>query len=134
MCELNLQNIYFLLVRQRGGRLSVLESFINYVDGSLVFSKDFLRNEPAMYEELFSPSCKGYVLDLLKNLMAEMKALKLEESGEVLDGLKFVQNVGATALWKFNCDLASEVEGFVREFDRLDVVEERERLYLLAQA
>ena len=134
MCEINLQIIYILFVRQKGRRLFALESFINYVDGSLVFSEDFVRNEPAMYEELFSPRCKGYVLDLLEKLMAEMKALKLEESGEILDGLEFVQNVGATALWKFNCDLASEVEGFVREFDRLDVVEERERLYLLAQA
>jgi len=87
-----------------------------------------------MYEELFSLECKGYVLDLLEKLMAEMKVLRFEESGEVLDGLEFVQNVGATALWKFNRSLDSEVESFVREFDRLDVIEERERLYSLAQA
>lgn len=134
MCEITLQIIYFLFVHQKGRRLSVLEFYINYIDGDLVFSEDFLRNEPAMYEELFSLGCKGYVHDLLEKLMTGMKVLKFEESGEVLDGLEFVQNVGATALWRFNCDLDSEVESFVREFDRLDVVEERERLYLLAQA
>ncbi|MEB0048718.1 MULTISPECIES: hypothetical protein [unclassified Pseudomonas] len=134
MCEITMQIIYFLFVHQKGRRLSVLEFCINYIDGDLAFSEDFLRNEPAMYEELFSLECKGYMLDLLEKLMTEMKVLRFEESGEVLDGLEFVQNVGATALWKFNCNLSSEVESFVREFDRLDVVEERERLYSLAQA
>ncbi|MEX5573764.1 hypothetical protein Q1J52_12620 [Pseudomonas lijiangensis] len=126
--------IYFLFVHQSGRRISILESYINYIDGELAFSEDFLRNEHEMYEELFSLECKGHVLDLLEKLMAEMKVLRFEESGDVLDGLEFVQNVGATALWKFNCSLDSEVESFVRGFDRLDVFEERERLYSLAQA
>jgi hypothetical protein len=65
--------------------------------------------------------------------MAEMKVLTFEGSEDILDGLEFIQNVGATALWKFNCDMASEMESFVREFDRLDVIGERERLYLLAK-
>ncbi|MGZ0713734.1 hypothetical protein [Pseudomonas palleroniana] len=134
MCEITMQIIYFLFVHQKARRLYVLEFCINYIDGNLVFSEDFLRNESAMYEELFSLQCKRYVLDLLEKLMNEMKGLKFEESGEVLDGLEFVQHVGATALWRFHCNLDSGLERFVREFDRLDVVEERERLYSLAQA
>lgn len=102
MCEITMQIIYFLFVHQGGRRLSVLESCINYVDEVFVFSEDLLRNEPAMYEELFSLECKGQVLVLLEKLMAEMKVLTFEESGEVLDGLEFVQGVGATALWRFN--------------------------------
>jgi hypothetical protein len=134
MCEITMQIIYLLFVRQNERRLSVLEVRINYIDGDLVFSEDFLRNEPAMYEELFSLKCKGYVLGLLEKLMAEMKGLTFEESERVLDGLEFVQNVGATAMWKFNCNLDAELRSFVREFDRLDSVEERKRLYSLAQA
>ncbi|QXZ11958.1 hypothetical protein KVQ82_17930 [Pseudomonas sp. AO-1] len=134
MCEITMRIVYFLFVHQKGRRLSALEFCINYIDGELTFSEDFLRNEPAMYEQLFSLECKGYVLDLLEKMMGKMKVLRFEESGEVLDGLEFVQNVGATALWKFNCNLDSEVESFVREFDRLDIVEERKRLYSLAQA
>ncbi|MEE4790908.1 hypothetical protein V2K52_25690 [Pseudomonas alliivorans] len=129
-----MQIIYLLFVRKNERRLSVLEAWINYIDGDLVFSEDFLRNEPEMYEELFSLKCKGYVLGLLEKLMAEMKGLRFEESERVLDGLEFVQNVGATALWKFNCNLDAELRSFVREFDRLDSVEERKRLYSLAQA
>ncbi|MFS2067273.1 hypothetical protein ACEN9D_00730 [Pseudomonas sp. CT11-2] len=134
MCEITLQIIYFLFLHQKGRRLPVLEFCINYIDGSFVFSEDFVRNEPAMYQELFSSECNGYVLNLLKNLMAEMKVLTFEGSEDILDGLEFIQNVGATALWKFNCDMASEMESFVREFDRLDVIGERERLYLLTQS
>ena len=133
MCEFNLRTIYFLFVSQGGRRFSILESYINYVDGMMVFSEDFLRNEPAMYEELFSLGCRGYMLDLLKKLMAELKGMKFEESVGVLEVLEFVQGVCAAALWKFNCELPSEVECFVREFDRLDAVGEKERLYLSAQ-
>ncbi|KAA0978049.1 hypothetical protein [Pseudomonas sp. ANT_H12B] len=133
MCQLAMQVIYFIFVHQNGRRLLAFESCINYIDGDLVFLEDFLRNEPAMYEELFSPGCNGYVLVLLKKLMTEMKELKLEDSGEVLDGIEFIQNVGATALWKFKCDLTAELDSFVREYDRLDVAEERKRLYLFAQ-
>lgn len=134
MCEVTLQLIYFLFVRQKGARIPVLERYINYIDGSLVFSEDFMRNEPVMYKDLFSVKCKDYMLDLFRKLMTDLKVLKFEGSGEILDGLEFVQNISATALWKFNCDLVSEMEDFVREFDRLDVIEERKRLYLLAQA
>lgn len=133
MCEITMKMIYFLFAHQNGRRLSVLEPHINYIDEGLAFSEDLLRNERAMYEDLFSLRCKGYVLGLLEQLMIEMKGLRLEESEKVLDGLEFVQSVGATALWKFNCDLDPELKSFVREFDRLDAVEERVRLYSLAQ-
>ena len=133
MCEITMKMIYFLFAHQNGRRLSILESHINYIDEGLSCSEDFLRNERAMYEELFSLRCKGYVVGLLEKLMIEMKGLRFDESEKVLDGLEFVQNVGAKALWKFNCNLDAELKSFVREFDRLDAVEERVRLYSLAQ-
>lgn len=133
MCEMTLQAIYFLFVHVSGRRLTALESYINYVDGEMVFSDDLLRNEPDMYGDLFSSGCKGYLHDLFGELLAELKLLRFEESEAVLDGLEFVQNVGATALWKFNCNLSPDMEDFVRGFDRLDTVEDRKRLYLLAQ-
>ena len=69
----------FLFVHQKGRRLSVLGFCISYVDRGLAVPEDFLRNEPTMYEELFSLECKGCVLDLLdllERLMAEIKVLR----------------------------------------------------------
>ena len=133
MCIWNLQIIYCLFVSREGVRTPLLEQYIKYVEGEVIFSEDFLRNESVIYSDLFSEECVEYVCGLVVELMNEMRVLTFEESKEALDGLSFFQGVGATALWKFNCKLKPELESFVREFDRLDVVEERERLYFLAQ-
>ncbi|MDQ0653333.1 hypothetical protein [Pseudomonas cedrina] len=133
MCVWNLQVIYFLFVNKEGVRIPLLEKNIKYVEGNLIYSEDFLRNEPIIYRDLFSGECIEYIYGLVVEFISEMRVLTFEESKEALDGLSFLQGVGATALWKFNCNLKLELESFVREFDRLDVVEERERLYLLAQ-
>ncbi|ONH49675.1 hypothetical protein SAMN04490182_3512 [Pseudomonas cedrina] len=133
MCIWNLQVIYFLFLSKEGVCIPLLEKNIKYVESDLIYSEDFLRNESIIYRDLFSEECIEYIYGLVVGLMNEMRTLTFEESKEALDGLSFLQGVGATALWKFNCNLKLELESFVREFDRLDVVEERERLYLLAQ-
>ncbi|MCY1399166.1 hypothetical protein D9M71_142160 [compost metagenome] len=133
MCEAIVRIIYFLFLLRGGRRSSVLESYIGYVDGELALSDDFSRNEPSMYKELFSLGCEECFSGLFERLSADMRGLERERSEDILIGLEFVQNCGATALWKFNLELRAELENFVRDFDRLDVPEERERLYLLHQ-
>lgn len=133
MCEAIVRIIYLLFLLRGGRRSSALEAYIGYVDGELAFSDDFAHNEPDMYRELFSPRCEGYFSDLFEKLSAAMRGLERERSEDILFGLEFVQNSGATALWKFNLELRTELEAFVRDFDRLDDSEERERLYLFAQ-
>lgn len=134
MCEAIVRIIYFLFLFRGGRRSFALESYIGYVDGDLALSDDFARNERDMYTELFSPGCEEYFSGLFERLSADMKGLERERSEDILIGLEFVQHSGATALWKFNLELRAELEDFVRDFDRLDVSEERDRLYLLAQA
>lgn len=133
MCVRFFRIIYMLFIRQEGQGSDFLERCIGYVAGDIIFSDDDLRNESFMYGELFSSKCSGYIFDLFKRSMAEMKGLGYEESKDILDGLDFIQRVGATALWKFNFSLSQDMERFVRDFDRLDVADERKRLYLLAQ-
>lgn len=133
MCEAIVRIIYFLFLLRGGRRSSALEAYIGYVDGELALSDDFSRNEPNMYKELFSLGCEEYFSDLFERLSADMRGLERERSEDILTGLEFVQSCGATALWKFNLELRAELENFVRDFDRLDVPEERERLYLLSQ-
>lgn len=133
MCARSLKTIYCVFVNQEGTRIPLLEQYIKYTEGAVFFSEDCLRNEPLIYKDLFSAECDSYVNGLLQGFMKEMKVLTFDESWEVLEAVTFLQGVAATALWKFGCNLSSELESFVREFDRLDVVEERRRLYLLAQ-
>ncbi|HYG05629.1 MAG TPA: hypothetical protein VD865_04365 [Stenotrophomonas sp.] len=122
-----------MFLHEQGMRLPAIERHIDHESNGSAPGEDLLRNERLEYEELFSPLCESYVLDMFDRLMSEMKVSDFEASGAVLDGLDFLQRIGAKALWKFHCDLAPAIEGFVREFDRLDVAGERKRLYLLAR-
>ncbi|MBC3387483.1 hypothetical protein [Pseudomonas sp. SWRI179] len=133
MCEKYFRIVYYLFLRKGWRRISILESCISYSDGAEVFSEDLLRNEFMTYEKIFSSECEGYVLDLFRKFMSELGEVRLEDSGEVLDVLELMQSICATALWKFNCELPPEMDYFVREFDRLDDPEEKERLYMSAQ-
>ncbi|MFC5694167.1 hypothetical protein ACFPU0_01175 [Pseudomonas sp. GCM10022186] len=134
MCKTIVRIVYYLFLLRGGRRSSALESYIDYTDGELEFSEDFARNEPGMYRELFSPECEGYFSDLLKRLISDMRGQERENSEDILIGLEFIQNSGATALWRFHLEMRAELEEFVRDFDRLDAPEERDRLYSLAQA
>lgn len=133
MCKAALQTIYSIFVYQQGMRVPAIERHIEYEEQGPAFTEDLLRNERSAYEALFSPSCENCVPAIFERLMSEIKVSEFEASGEALDGLDFLLHIGARALWKFNCDLAPEMEGLVREFDRLDVAGERKRLYLLAK-
>ena len=53
---------------------------------------------------------------------------------DALKGLSALQEIIATALWRHGCAVGKRLESFARDFDRLDVPTERERLYALAQA
>ncbi|NWB97036.1 hypothetical protein HX882_14145 [Pseudomonas gingeri] len=134
MCEAAFQIIYMLFVLRKAKRVAFVEFCIKYTGEQAGFLEDHLRNESLMYEQLFSSKCKGYVLDFFERLMAEMRGLKYEDSNGILEALEFFQEVGAIALWKYNCNLDPKIDSFVRGFDRLDVGEERKRLYFLAQA
>lgn len=133
MCEIFIKAVYTLFL-QRGGQASeFIEACINYTDDDAIVSDDDFRNESAIYEGLFSEECCDYLFGLYGRSMKRMKGLGFKESVDILEGLVFIQVIGATALWRFNLELGFDLEEFVRGFDRLDVFEERERLYLRAQ-
>lgn len=133
MCKDTVCSIYLLFIFRGGRRSLALESLIDFFREDFEFTEDLIRNEELMYEELFSLRNSGYFFGLYKQLMFNLKGLERKSSGDVLAGLEFIQDVSAKALWKFGCDLKGELKGFARDFDRLDVPEEKERLYTMAQ-
>lgn len=134
MCKNNFRKIYNLIAIRAGMKCPLLEGMIDCKADTQTHYEDDNLNEHYMYNELFSPVCSTYIMDLFHNLTIKMKHVEFEKAQEAIDGLAFIQIIGATALWKYNCTVDSELEIFVRDFDRLDVQEERRRLYLSEQA
>gem|GEM_PF-2344291 len=62
-----------------------------------------------------------------------MRGTSYEDAADILEALAFIQEVTAIALWRFDCPMSRVLKEFARDFDRLDVPEERYRLYQSAQ-
>jgi len=71
--------------------------------------------------------------ELYLKAMRMMRGRPFDDCDEALKGLVFLQEVAATALWRHRCPVGDTLASFAREFDRLDVPAEHERLYVRAQ-
>ena len=100
--------------------------------GSL--SDDERRNEPTTYAALFSDECRSFLEDLYEEAMRMMRGRPLVDCEDTVKGLAFLQEVAATALWRHQYPVGDTLASFAREFDRLDVPSERERLHARAQS
>ena len=100
---------------------------------SLAMSSDDVKNVQNAYEDFFSEKNRAHVDRLYLELIEGMKGLPYESCGDVLEALVFLQEISATALWKYDQKLSAKIEAFVKDFDRLDLPDERVRLYRSAQ-
>ena len=69
------------------------------------------------------------VRDLFIEACGRISICDFGESADVINGLMFIQELGAKALWKYHIELDENIENFVRSFDRLDLESERKRLH-----
>jgi hypothetical protein len=132
MFNQNLLLIYRLFISKGGRRANWIEERFGF-DGGIALSPDDRRNELYAYETLFSPGQKAELEQLYLELLDEMNGVPYPQCGELLDALAFIQEISATALWKYCQRGGGVVENFVRDFDRLDLSDERIRLYDSAQ-
>lgn len=96
------------------------------IDSLPIVDDDDRRNESVYYRELFSDECIGFVAELFDTTQSKVANGELES----LRTLEFMQGVFARAIWSYGHALPSRLDGFTREFDRLDVESERARLFL----
>ena len=86
-----------------------------------------------MYSALFTGECRLDMETLYLRLLREMRNIPYEQCEDLLEALAFLQQVVATAIWKYHHDVGKHMEAFARDFDRLDVESERMRLYEYAK-
>jgi hypothetical protein len=104
----------------------VIERYLG-VTGPGDVSVDDRRNEPELYRELMQD--RDLLDDCLSWLFAELRAISYEQSGQILAGLIFLQWVVADGLWRYRQPVSERLERFTRDNDRLDISDERRRLY-----
>lgn len=124
--------IYRLFIGDGGRRVNWIEKRFGF-DTGIALSSDDRRNEPGTYEVFFSPEHQAKLEQLYLELLNEMNGVPYQQCGDVLDALAFIQEISAAALWKYRQRVGVTIEEFVRDFDRLDIPEERVRLYKSAQ-
>jgi len=122
-------HVYRAYVARTSVRISFIEKRLASPDAIAPLNVDEIRNVPDVYLELFSDSCRSFVETLYGEALRELRDLEFEDSDEVLRALNFIQEVTATALWRYNRNVGSTLEAFAREFDRLDLLSERQRLH-----
>lgn len=128
MCDHILSIIYRLSINKGGHQISWMDQYFGN-DSINNISLDDERNEPSLYARLFSKECHPKIESLYLKLLSEMKETSYEEANAIIEALMFLQEVAATGLWKYNCNIGEKMESFVRNFDRLDVAGEKHRLY-----
>ena len=132
MFNQNLLFIYRLFLHGGGRKINWMEQYLGY-DGRAALSFDDMKNEPRAYEAVFSEEHRPKLEQLYMKLQNEMKGTPYQQCADVLETLAFIQEISATALWKYHQNVGAVIEEFVRDFDRLDVPEERVGLYEKAQ-
>lgn len=133
MCADLFSSLYGLQLDRGLKRSAAIETYLAIQVPRLITLDDH-RNEPDTYEKLFSPECRWYVEKMYSVMMGKLKIYSYQECGESLEALAVLQEIISIALWKYRKDVGDQLERFAREFDRLDVREERRRLYESGQA
>jgi hypothetical protein len=132
-CKDRLRIIYSLHLHRGGKSILNIESDLNLSPEDLNVSDDDIRNERFQYEALFQDPCASLIERIFDSEVGAMISIPYDQCSAHLEALEFIQEIASTAMWKFGTSIPSALEDFAREFDRLDVEEERHRLYLLAQ-
>lgn len=133
MFKHNLLLVYRRCIAEGGPKSDWIAQYLEFDGSNTSLSHDDSLNEPRVYDALFSEEGKHDMAQLFLDLLQKMNGIPYEHCTDVLDALAVFQYVAALALWKYHKDVGKPIESFTREFDRIDVQNERIRLYELAQ-
>lgn len=119
--------IYDLWVDRSRERVPIIEHYLGIMEPQTV-SVDDRRNELQFYRDIARD--QGQLLEnCLEWLFNKLKMVPYEQAADIFAGVEFLQWVIADALWRHGLQVSEALERFTREFDRLDVPDERFRLF-----
>lgn len=127
-----LSNIYHLYIDRHSTRSNFVEQAIGF-DPEAPITIDDKRNEPSSYETVFKNQSDSLVGELYEDLLRDMRGKLFEECDDQIAGLRFLQMLIATAMWKYHITVSEKLKKFARDFDRLDALTERQKLYNISQ-
>ena len=131
MCFELIRKLYQQSVDQGMGPAPPLDYMLNGAEVHSEVPVDYA--EEYLYKDLFDEACREALDHVYAELIFQLKKRTKDDISDLISALSFVQLVAARAMWKYNLQISSAMENFARDFERLDVDSECERLYYLAQ-
>ena len=136
MCLMILSEIYIMNIQNGGRKNFILEKY--FFNKYLLEYKKNHTTYPSHKEEdlfllFFNEECLFVLDELYEYLMNQMSNKNYEDCFDVIEALEFIQFICAKAMWKYHLKINETLEDFTRDFDRLDLVSEKIRLYNIAQ-
>jgi hypothetical protein len=128
MCKNLFEEIYEIAIANGAERSLLVEKKLG-LRSPISPTRDAILNERESYAALFGNECSHLCEGLLMESFSDLKNTALGYSNEIFDSLILLQFIFARAMWKYNIDLEPSVEKFTKEYDRLDVFDEKKRLW-----
>lgn len=98
-----------------------------FLDFALI---DIERSEVKIYEYLFKKENQSMLCKEVDSLLESLKDESCSRA-TIFDDIEFLQQIVASALWKYRLPLSPQLEDFARDFDRID--DESERLRVISE-
>jgi hypothetical protein len=120
--------IYFLYINKGKPKINVIEE-IEKININFLITEDDKKNEKYLYEKVFFSEEENVILHIFMHIKDKIKKISYVEATDLLKALEFVQEITATAMWKYGINVSEELSQFTREFDRIDIEFEKIRFY-----
>ena len=130
MCATCLRELYQQFVRRTGRQVAAIEQLVGGTGTRTEqHGQDELQTSRECFAKLFSLECQSYVDQAYSGVVRVLQVQPYDSCDDAFTALEFLQELIATALWKYELAVPQNQESFAREYDRLDTELERRRLY-----
>jgi hypothetical protein len=126
-CARHLMVAYRAYLAHGFSKSAMVDSLVGDIE---IFDENISENDAL--KAIFSHSCCGYMLDLFVICLHDLAKSDNIDKTYYLEALECLQTIFSTALWVSKAELPPLIESFTRDFDRLDMLSEQERLIEVA--